>query len=287
MKKRWICLVLLTLIFNGCENLDQKSEDLSGTEITELVEENQGTTNQSVKEVAPTESKLVSTEEVTVPTEQVTVSTEQAPTPTELAPTKEVAEQAIGKGDITATTEPMDDSTYPDSFMIEQENQIDYQTWMECSAFASAYVLRHYGEEADGMELYEDYPGKLDNGGVLPYGVVSFFKDRDYDAEFIQNGTIDELKEQVSAGVPVIVFIHVKYPYTTAQNTHYVPCIGYDEEYLYFAESVQYLANCIGVKEVPYNRKIKISDFELLWENINEYFESPYFVITKKEQETN
>ena len=32
-------------------------------------------------------------------------------------------------------------------FMMEGQNRIDFQTKYECSAFASAYLLRHHGRE--------------------------------------------------------------------------------------------------------------------------------------------
>lgn len=170
----------------------------------------------------------------------------------------------------------------PESYMVEGENYIDYQPGLECSAFSSAYVLRHYGEEAEGLSLYEDFPGRLATGGAMPYGIEQFFNARGYEAKFMSNGTVDILKELVSKGAPVIVFIHVEEPYETTHNTHYIPIIGYDADYFYFAESLSDYANCKDEKNVTYNRKTEISKFERLWTNIDGSWDYPYFTITKK-----
>lgn len=173
----------------------------------------------------------------------------------------------------------------PDSYMIEQgDNYIDFQTGLECSAFSSSYVLRHFGESADGMELYENFPEKMPDGGVMPQGILTLFESKGYAAEYCLDGTIAGLKAQVSKGDPVIVFIHIEEPYTTTHNTHYVPMVGYDNEYIYLAESMENLANCKDETGVPYNRKVEISKFDKLWTNIDGMWDHPYYVIAPAEE---
>lgn len=169
----------------------------------------------------------------------------------------------------------------PESFIITKQNHMDYQSGLECAAFASAYVLRHFEEEAVGGELYKTYPGKLPQGGIAPNGVETFFNERGYKIKYVCNGTVNDLKAEISKGVPVIVFIHVQEPYTSTHDTHYVPLVGYDQDYFYFAESISDLANCKQEKNVPYNRKTRIADFERLWKNIDGIWENPYFIISK------
>ncbi len=169
----------------------------------------------------------------------------------------------------------------PESFMIETENYFDYQSGLECAAFASAFVLRHYGEEADGVTLYENYPGRLEQGGVSPYGIETFFIERGYEARFITDGTIDDLKRELLKGAPVIAFIHVEEPYENPHVTHYIPIVGYDTKYFYFAESLPGLSINTDKEDLPYNRKTKIEKFERLWQNIDATWENPYFSITK------
>lgn len=171
----------------------------------------------------------------------------------------------------------------PEAYMVEGDNYFDYQPGLECSAFSSAYLLRHYGEEADGLTLYEDFPGRLFEGGAMPNGIEEFFNGRGYEAQFKSDGTVEVLKELVSRGAPVIVFIHVEEPYETTHNTHYIPLIGYDADYFYFAESLTDYANCKDEKGLAYNRKTEISKFERLWENIDSAWDYPYFEIAEKE----
>ena len=60
---------------------------------------------------------------------------------------------------------------YPDSFIITTENHFETQVINECSAFSSAYVMRHFGETKKGLELYEEFNYKLPfSGYVLPKG---------------------------------------------------------------------------------------------------------------------
>lgn len=173
-------------------------------------------------------------------------------------------------------------SGYPSSYMIEEENRFDYQPGLECSAFASAYLLRHYGEEASGLELFENFPGKISDGsGVYPQGIVTFFTERGYNAEFTSADSVDDLKALISKGDPVIVFIHADEPYTNPHYTHYVPVIGYDEDSIYFAESLDYKANCMEEEGLPYNRKTPIDEFERLWQNVEGMYDKPYFLISE------
>lgn len=183
------------------------------------------------------------------------------------------------------TSEAEEALVFPESFMLETENRFDFQPGLECSAFSSAYVLRHYGEEADGLKLFETYPLVFPNNGVPPWGIEQFFTERGYSIDYKTEGTIEALKAEVSKGAPVIVFIHVEEPYTNSHATHYIPLVGYDKENLYFSESLEYLANCKDEKDVAYNRKTDIEKFERLWVNIDDIWQKPYFVISKKAAE--
>ncbi|HCL01310.1 MAG TPA: hypothetical protein DHW61_02670 [Lachnoclostridium phytofermentans] len=48
------------------------------------------------------------------------------------------------------------------------------------------------------------------------------------------------------------------------------PVIGYDDNYFYIAESLEYLANSMEEPEC-YNRKVSIDDFKKLWD-IKEWY---------------
>lgn len=168
----------------------------------------------------------------------------------------------------------VDASEIPKSYFIESSNRIDIQNNYECAAFSSAYVLRHFGIEADGNELYKNYPRKLLNGMIAPKGIIAFFKKYGYRMSFCK-GSVNTLKKQISKGVPVIAFIKV---FPGKGDLHFVPVVGYDEEYLYFADSLRYTINC---NERYYNRKTTISDFETVWKTWIPFYKKTYLLVDK------
>lgn len=57
---------------------------------------------------------------------------------------------------------------HKDKFVIKNKNKIDFQTGFKCSAFASAYLLRHLNIDANGDEIYNVIPHKMKSGYVYP-----------------------------------------------------------------------------------------------------------------------
>ncbi len=155
---------------------------------------------------------------------------------------------------------------YPNKYLIKNANRIDFQSGYECSAFSTAYLLRHFRIETDGNSVYKDMPCKMKSGNVYPKGIRKFLKRSGFKTHFYK-GNINQLKKQISKGIPVIVFIKVN---TKQKYRHYVPVIGYDDNYFYIAESLEYLANSMEEPEC-YNRKVSIDDFKKLWD-IKEWY---------------
>ncbi|WP_246188187.1 C39 family peptidase [Paenibacillus tengchongensis] len=166
----------------------------------------------------------------------------------------------------------VEESAIPRSYCIQSLNKLDIQHHYECAAFSSAYVLRHFGIESDGNQLYKDYPRKLFDGTVSPKGILVFFRKRGYNASFYC-GNVRTLKKQVHQGNPVIAFIRV---HPDQKFLHFVPVVGYDDESLYLADSLEHTINCNGVY---YNRKISIRDFEALWTTWVPFCKNTYIVI--------
>lgn len=135
----------------------------------------------------------------------------------------------------------------------QNSSYISYQTDGKCAAYASAYVLRCLGERADGESLYPDIRRAF--GFVSPGSIVKLFESRGYSAEAYRGDT-DTLKQRISEGVPVIVFISIP------QDTHYAAVTGYDSQYLYLADSLIENANADGK---GYNRKLTYEEFEKVW----------------------
>lgn len=67
------------------------------------------------------------------------------------------------------------------------------------------------------------------------------------------------LKKEVSKGRPVIVLIRT---WKNQNWLHFVPVVGYDEDYIFVAESLKELVDC---NERYYNRKIAVNEFRKLW----------------------
>lgn len=147
---------------------------------------------------------------------------------------------------------------YPLTHIITKKNHIEIQKNFECSAYSTAYLMRHLGIQADAEDIYKIMPNKMSNGYVYPKGIVRLLKQQGFKAT-IRIGNIEELKKEVSKDTPVIVLIKV---YKNKSYLHYVPVIGYDEKNLYIAES---LKDLINTNEINYNRRISISEFKKLW----------------------
>ena len=159
---------------------------------------------------------------------------------------------------VTPRKDTIDTSDLPASYMITSEhNFVEYQTGRDCAGYASAYVLRHLGEEIEGRYLYKEMSFKVGNGVALG-GVRKVFADRGYDASSY-TGTIDTLKKRVSMGIPVVAFVTIG-----EEGLHYVAIVGYDEEYIYMADSTGYSKNIYQNNLM--NRKLTYEEFEAIWQ---------------------
>lgn len=159
---------------------------------------------------------------------------------------------------------------FPTTYMIPQKNRIDFQKDPECAAFSTAYLLRHFGKEAEGEALYKHFPNKTKAGNVYPKGIRTALRNNGFKTNYYK-GTIDTLKYEVSKGTPVIVFIKVQ---KDLKNLHFVPVVGYDKEHIYLSESLSHLVNC-EEKQQNYNRKVPIEEFKMLW-NVKRIHMLPY-----------
>lgn len=94
----------------------------------------------------------------------------------------------------------------PDNYIIDTPNRTEKQGEFECAAFASAYVLRHFGIEMEGFDLYNKIPGKykMTGGIVYPKGVRHCLAAYGVQSQYCR-GNLQSLKEEISKGVPVIV----------------------------------------------------------------------------------
>lgn len=170
---------------------------------------------------------------------------------------------------------------HTEQFVITKENRIDIQKGFQCSAFSTAYVLRHFDKEVDGGTLYSVMPHKMKSGCVYPKGVYDMLRSYGMKVKYCR-GNLNALKVDLQKGNPVIVMIRVQ---KDKDWLHYVPVVGFGEEHVFLAESLSELINC---KNVLYNRRIRNEEFMQLWNTAmlkQPFYKNTYFV-TKSKSET-
>ena len=166
---------------------------------------------------------------------------------------------------------------YKREFMLKTPNRFDYQTGTECSGFSAAYVLRSFGIEAEGREVYARIPHKIPGGAVLPGVLSKELGKYGLKARYVK-GSLETLKADLSEGKRIIVFIRTR---TDKRWLHYVPIVGYDEDNVYIAESMNSLVNCEGAHS---NRRLSNQEFLKFWDTREVYmpfYRNTYLVIEK------
>lgn len=93
-------------------------------------------------------------------------------------------------------------------FVITKTNRIDIQNGYKCSAFSSAYVLRHWDIEKNEDSLYEVIPNKMKDGYVYPKGILKLLPQYGFQVKYCA-GNMTALKNEVSKGNPVIVMNNI------------------------------------------------------------------------------
>lgn len=164
---------------------------------------------------------------------------------------------------------------HPSSFVIFPNPKPDTQTKNECAACSSAYLLRFYGEDVEGVSLYQQptFPCKYGDGAYPRCFKVLFEEQyKNYTAEYY-TGSTDDLKNAVSKGIPVIALVF------TGKTLHYVPVVGYDESHFFIQDSVEKYRNVAD--NDAYNESIDIDMFDRMW-NIPIESCQRLFVVVKK-----
>lgn len=155
--------------------------------------------------------------------------------------------------------DPIATADLPDTrFVYAENNYYSYQSGKDCAGYAAAYILRNEGTEAEGAEVYQEM--KHFFGVVAVHNVVDTLQAYNLEAK-AYHGTIETLKARIHEGKPVIALVTITLGHST--GLHYLVVVGYDEEYIYVADSTGPKANIFS--EVQYNRRLTYSEFEELW----------------------
>lgn len=172
---------------------------------------------------------------------------------------------------ISPPKDDIDVFAYPSEFFCKTEgNRIDYRTDGKCAAYASAYLMRHFGEEISGEELFSEL--KRPFGFSSAKSITDVFEKHGYSAKAYQ-GSIETLKQRLSEGNPIIVFIRIP------KDTHYAVVVGYDEKHVYLADS---LAENANASDARYNRALTTEDFESVWKTGTPLPDNIYVTVFQK-----
>ena len=167
---------------------------------------------------------------------------------------------------------------YVKEYLLKEPNRMDFQKTTECSGFSTAYVLRSFGLEATGNDIYAKIEPKMKNGAVMPGVLKRVIRGYGLDVDYVK-GNLQSLKVDISEGKRIIVFIKTR---LDKNWLHYVSVVGYDEENIFIAESLHYLTNC---ETKYYNRKLSNEEFMKYWDTRQWYmplYKNTYLEVKRK-----
>lgn len=151
-------------------------------------------------------------------------------------------------------------SPRPDSVKTDDSSWFEFQGEGGCAGFSSAFVLRFLGEKAAGNEIFKQMPATYGNGIAFPKSITRYFKKRGVKVKACM-GNLAALKNEISLGKPVIVVIR---SFVGKSFLHFACITGYDEEFIYFADSIKDWVN-VNDSAAYYNRKVPVEEFKKLW----------------------
>lgn len=165
---------------------------------------------------------------------------------------------------------------HPSSYLISPNPAPDTQKTCECSGCSSAYLLRFYGENANGVELFnqQSFPCKHSEGAYPKCFKILFEEQYGNYTTAYYTGTTDDLKNAVSKGTPVIVLLF------NGKTLHYVPVVGYDEEHFFIQDSVDEYRNVDDCDN--FNRSVEIPVFDKMWNIPIESCQRLFVIVEKK-----
>lgn len=156
----------------------------------------------------------------------------------------------------------------PETVKTENGTYFEFQGEGGCAGFSSAFILRHMGEAARGGEIFKEVPHTYGKGIAFPKGITGFFKKRGIKMKACV-GNLAALKNELARGNPVIVVIR---SFVGKSFLHFACITGYDEENIYFADSIKDWVNVDAAKEgepegdeLYYNRIVPLTEFKKLW----------------------
>ena len=160
-----------------------------------------------------------------------------------------------------------------ESYLVEKNNNyFDYQENNYCAAFATSYLLRHFGENLQAGDIRKKI--KRTFGYVFPSSITNLFKEKGYEATSY-SGNLHTLKHELTKANPVIVLINIK------NDANYAVVVGYDQKNIYL---VDFLKENVNVDNPNYNRMLTEEEFKEVW-NTNMLLSSNIYIVIKNRKE--
>lgn len=153
-------------------------------------------------------------------------------------------------------------SVSQNKFNVPINTDFELQGKNQCAAYSTAFVLRNWGKQAKGREVYAKIPFKIPiSGYVLPKGVISYLQSQGLKPA-IYKGDLSSLKARlVQEKAPMIVLVGNGFFWQ-----HYMTLVGFndDKSELYFVDSGK--GNDENA-ELPGNRTMTVDYFLKWWGN--------------------
>lgn len=163
----------------------------------------------------------------------------------------------------------------PETFMVPEPVRIDRNGSNQCYSYCMAMIYRALGDKkADGAKIHKKFEKKYGGGRVNADVICRFINESDEYEATLYTGTIDNLKDCLSKGVPVMFLgrMSIEDP-----SYHYMTVTGYDEDKVYIADSYLF-----EIENEYYNRAVSYDYFSYMWDLELEGYNNIFVEITKK-----
>ncbi|WP_440948320.1 C39 family peptidase [Methanosarcina sp. T3] len=128
--------------------------------------------------------------------------------------------------------------------MLLQVPDVRQSTNYSCGASCFQAVVSYWGGKDMGegqfIELVNTTLGETDRKGTTPSGIVEGAEKMGFRAEIRENLTLDDLRDSINKGVPVIVRLqawkNADQSWEMNASSHYMVVIGIDSKNVYFED---------------------------------------------------
>lgn len=154
---------------------------------------------------------------------------------------------------------------------VSRRLDIRTQVGPRCSAYAASCLLRYEGKNSDPVELYKLF-AKLPDGSALPRAVG-----RKIEYKMKTRGTLSDIEKMIDEDHPVLILGFYDED-AGFNNLHYMLVTGYDDDFIYLADSLERPGALFHNREIPREVFLKMWDTSRLWLTRFLYGKNIYYV---------